>query len=1277
MERILIDAIIPLGKKIEKFQKKNTTYISDREAILLRDNLKFNLSQVIAKILLETEFPDRSPKKFNSLLNQYTTTEKVDLNLDFYLSRGWLRIICGEVLIPPIIHSYLWSLSRDEEHSQNLTQIEKLALDFLKIYQPFTSLDCIGTISKEKVEDIIKNYGHPELNLEYVKNNILIGEHSIDESKLCWNGYQNSHLHSLALRTEITAHLWFGFKSTYSPTISFNLLIQLIQKSNFWAADFKEYLSDIECKELFEIINNFLENEKDLENSNIEYRKCLFDSGFARNSRDIDITKPFLYKEITQNRASSIILEVQKSKFSFYQETIYDHTTLRSIYNYILELLSNDTEILRDSNLIFFLEKTKKPYLSYTTYNHILTKQSELIPQLIFIDANFAKLAFTAIIDLDIDENLLIYTENKLKEGWREIENDKKLEVKENLGIKLFEILTNSILLKVSNYSLNGERNYQGKIETLIEVLFLLSNQAYSKKYDSQKHNYLKEIYNNSVNYLEEIISVDNISILSDGIVFLSKKEIDLFQENKNFIHPNVGNLHLCLDLIKILEKLKLKEFLVDFLDNTIKKISHLIYNNLYLFYTIKTVEVEDYIDPTIKRILPVIHGLGDFAFESIDWCHLLLTLNRSSLIENLFNSFKTNLIFERNEDKYNDQNKNQKEKIILFLKSLLFAYKKLKTKSILDQFEKNTEILLETWIVELSTTYNKNDLELDRIDIFEFPFTIFSNNQYNQPLISLLFECVNLFEETSVNIFIEKFFKNNLNVNRALEAINKLKSKEAKVFISNHIKEINFDSFIDSVPTISEIQSTMINAVNSEENWILAKSLVDMVINHYNKMNYNKREILDLAAEVKLLLAFKEKDIDFIKKTITNSDNVLSKNIQRKALYFNALHLSYNEHLFEESEEIIRKLIYLEQNNIDYNFQLFRIYMLSPHKNNIERAKSYEIWMDFIKDIIGSNNEKNLKEIQSLIEYSENLSLIVLSLLEKYSLFDQIFNRLSSIYLYNEETMEVIFNTMQRRNLITNSLIFLTDAREYYYEQGINSNTLEKLEGKFPNLKTVTELQSVLAKLPSMKADIVPKILPVSETNNITDLYLFICYQLILSMSVVKEKFKAIRLENEYNDFVLALLRLRISLWGWSIEDQQRMGRSANGKDAGEIDILIRSGGKTITLIEALRLSGRDQDYVKLHAEKTQFYNSQINNYYILIYYIGSKSNYENTWNCYCEDFFSSNFDSKCIPNKNRGFENLSDMFIDTRDMKIAKTFHGPSDKITYFHIMLNLSKI
>ncbi|AZN68563.1 hypothetical protein DX910_10115 [Acinetobacter haemolyticus] len=84
-------------------------------------------------------------------------------------------------------------------------------------------------------------------------------------------------------------------------------------------------------------------------------------------------------------------------------------------------------------------------------------------------------------------------------------------------------------------------------------------------------------------------------------------------------------------------------------------------------------------------------------------------------------------------------------------------------------------------------------------------------------------------------------------------------------------------------------------------------------------------------------------------------------------------------------------------------------------------------------------------------------------------------------------------------------------------------------------------------------------------------------------------------------------------------------MGRSASGNDAGEIDILIRSGGKTITLIEALRLSGKNRDYVHLHAEKTQFYNSQINNYYILIYYIGSKNNYENTWIVIVKIFFQA----------------------------------------------------
>ncbi|AZN68562.1 hypothetical protein DX910_10110 [Acinetobacter haemolyticus] len=1138
MERILIDGIIPLGRKFEKFQKKNIVYKSEREDTLIRDNLKYSISRIFAEILLEIEFPDSSLENFNFLLNEYNYENKVDINLDFYISRGWIRIICGEVLIPHIIHSYIWSLSRGEAHSKNLTSIEKVALEFLIIYQPFVNLDSVGTISIEKVKKIIDNYGNKELSLEYIENNILIGGKNIDKSKLCWNGYQNNLLQSLSLRKEITAHLWFALKRTYSTSDSFKLLIKLIQKSNFWAADFKEYLSDTECQEIFEIIKFFLAEEKDLENSNIEYSKCLFDVNLSFSSRDIDISKPPLYKKITGGRASSIILEVKKNKFTFHDETIYDYTALRGIYDYILELLSNSTDLLKDNNLMCFLEESNKPYLSYKAYINIIKKQKKYIPQLIFIDSVFAVLAFKSIIDLDIDDDILIHPKDKMKSNWREIADDEKWNIRLNIWSMLFEILTKNHLetnlktYKISNKLFDQDEIYQESIETIFNILIYSSNQAYSRKHDLIKHNYLKKIYNKTIKQFEEALNIYNVSIIYDGISSLSKKDVSKFQENQNFIMLNIGSLHLYVDLIKILERLKSNNNSIELLGKITEEISQLIYNSLYTFYITTIVEIDDYVDPTIKNSVPVIHGVGNFAIESLDWGQLLVSLNSNNLIDNLYNSFKSNLKFNRSTDKYDDQNKNQKEKIIIFLKSSLLAYKELRKKIDLNDLERNTCTILENWIIELSTTYNKNELHVNRIDVFEFPFSLSNNDPYFKPLIPLLFECVNLFTEISLNIFIEKFFKNNLNVNRALEAINRLNSLKAKSFINNHIKEIDFESFVDSVPTISEIESTMINAVNSNDNWILAKNLVDMVINHYNKRKYNQEAMQNLTTEVKLLLAFKEKDIEFIENIISNSEGVFSKKILRKALYFQSLHFSYNEHSFYEAEKVIESLISLEKSNINYNFQMFRLNMLNPNKSESEKIKSYKGWGDFFKIAIASNDEENLKEIQNLMDYSENLSLIALSLIKNYSLFDQIVNRLPSIYLYNEETMEVIFHTMQCRNLITNSLNFLTEAREYYNERGIDSKILEKLEEKFPNLKTITEIQNTLSKLPSINADIIPKILPISETNSITNLYLFICYQLILSMNVIKEKFKAIRLENEYNDLVLALLRLRISLW-------------------------------------------------------------------------------------------------------------------------------------------------
>ncbi|QTR48675.1 hypothetical protein [Candidatus Thiothrix anitrata] len=154
-------------------------------------------------------------------------------------------------------------------------------------------------------------------------------------------------------------------------------------------------------------------------------------------------------------------------------------------------------------------------------------------------------------------------------------------------------------------------------------------------------------------------------------------------------------------------------------------------------------------------------------------------------------------------------------------------------------------------------------------------------------------------------------------------------------------------------------------------------------------------------------------------------------------------------------------------------------------------------------------------------------------------------------------------------------------------------------------------------------------------------------------------------------------MLSLRFELWGWSISDQNRAGRSPTGKNAGEIDLTIRSGSTVLTRIEALRLFGKNKKTTQEHATKTQSYDSNLNKYYMIIYYLGEQQKFDSTWDDYCTDFSESSFPENCIFNKAHNFKSLSDQFIDTRQIRIAKSTHGKNNDVFFFHIMIDLSSL
>ena len=101
---------------------------------------------------------------------------------------------------------------------------------------------------------------------------------------------------------------------------------------------------------------------------------------------------------------------------------------------------------------------------------------------------------------------------------------------------------------------------------------------------------------------------------------------------------------------------------------------------------------------------------------------------------------------------------------------------------------------------------------------------------------------------------------------------------------------------------------------------------------------------------------------------------------------------------------------------------------------------------------------------------------------------------------------------------------------------------------------------------------------------------------------------------ENSINDY----FRDTLSFMGYAeIKDQTRHGISKNGKDAGEIDILINKDGKEIAIYEGLKLTSVNTSYIDDHIEKAITNYNALGTATFIVAYVKT-SNYEAFWDRY-----------------------------------------------------------
>lgn len=1258
MDYFIRKDFIDFGRKINAFNQSENHYISEEEKQLKTFNLRFGLSKFIALLIRNANYPERSIENIEKSIIEYNIEHNKSITLENLINKGFIRLIFKRTYIARSV-LYLFNKYNEENAHPDNSKDELLFLS--NYHEKHYSLKT--TITQNEMEYLLNLDENNKQCLKYLED-----QHYIQKHKNLYAWIKNDFATLDILDDEIIIHLWFLIESNTTEKIQF--IIQQCLETRIYPNTNFDFLNEDENSELINIIMELISLECDLENSNIELIKSIIDCRFPYI---VDMMNEIPQRNIVSSDIKGIIDGVKYIGGN--DHDLYLYQTHRRIYDSLLKI----SGILNTTNIEMTLEFIKinlnKPYIVAVIIDHFKNNNMMAFMELFTYEHCIIDSALEAINTFKISDDFVF-------DKFATYDNSQKEENKAIIRQQAF-ILFFSLCLREAKKNLTHNENIN--IKEIVKILLNSAEPAFSS--NSHQHHIDKEKYLKTVNELRR--SFSNSDFYKDDYFFdehlfvsriINRISTEFRDHDENwhgYINLKISILNLLLDLMKIQEELPIREKEDQIsLTKSAQCISNTIYKHLFWYFTVNSIGTIDYYDHTIIKQKNVKRGVNDFAIETVDWANAIIYIAQEKKLEQLYGYINETITFNTNEDEYQDQNKEQKQKLIMLFKILCIAYLSLKKKN---QYIKETELsitqLLEGWIFSLSIKHNLNNINESRINIFEFPLPIFSKktNDHEKSPRSLLFDYVNSLNEKKAALFIMAFFKNSIDINMMIECTNKISHPSSKGLLKNFIKQVDLDNFLNSVHFITEIENTTVNAVNSEESWEIAKPLLEKVKRHYISRKHDINNMENFADEIELLISYKEKNIDNLNK-FKNSKSIIT---QEKAIYYHALHLTYNEKNHQKSEEILNYLCKRETPLIEHKFQLLRVKLIQKNISRQEKLDAFDAWTSFAEKT-EIHKEHDLDYLNQIQDYSNNLKLIILNYESKFHEFDQIINQLPPAYLYNEETFEIIFENLISRKLSTNAYLFIKNGKVFYEQQGaLIPLVIQELEDKYPDLKMRTELRNLLNVLNSEKADIIPKILPAKITNEHYDLSMFILSELVRVSRLLQEKIGGVKHEDQYNDLFIAMLSLRFELWGWSISDQNRAGRSPTGKNAGEIDLTIRSGSTVLTRIEALRLFRKDKKTTQEHATKTQSYDSNLNKYYMIIYYLGEQKKFDSTWDDYCTDFSESSFPENCIFNKAHNFKSLSDQFTDTRQIRIAKSTHGKNNDVFFFHIMIDLSSL
>lgn len=1284
---------LPTSYEIEHRQKAFSTRLQyfartsteSQDYVDLRvkaDNLRYGVSLTLARLISAFTFIDRSKAVFEKLLLRFNEQHGTELRYEDFESIGWVRYINNEVQLPSAISYFLWQVDSYEEEGKpvEIPADKAMVVALLRQFYKQCYHEAKLTISKDDLTNLLTQFAHPSINIQFLVEREIIAEKN---EYFQWSDGQ----YVRHLRNEIAAALWLLTTGDNVTEDEFREYIRRLHGAAIWPHDLQHFLTPDHTSRISALATAVLLNEPDLADTGMEFLKIWLDPVSYSRPR---VTDAIPHVPLVGRTSAELVRNIAYHKWRF--QEIFDHQASRSVHTLLLRFAVSYDPIYPSpyANTIYLLEALDRPYVVWSTFRNLSQFNPQAIPYLLN-DSALAPLAFQALAKLALQQFLVSEQDN------RDEQHRQQQKLLGELWLELFALYLD-VAVTASHEA--GELGNSKLGNSIGFVLYDLAVKAFANpgnhSYSLTEQKAHAEVYHQALAALGDKRTRGHAYFMGhyiparliDGVfagicaTLLSVVKSPCLE----YMQIDLATVDVGVRLLQLLNS-PTAPGKPDSGDAVGSGAVHVLIRHLWQllndYFSTREVAVENYesAELVVKAAKSAIHYFGA---ELVAWGYLFCQFRRFNLLEELATKFLSSLQINRTakSGKYDDDNLRETDKLRFFLKTLLVAYLDIPPRQTALELEGlpvlETLRWLEDMIEQVAAKYSHDDLEQGQIDVFEERLSL-GHDAYWISLTALLYRCLNLFPGQPRKLFMQQFFSQSLELGRMLAAINLLDSQELRDVVAERIAQVNLDDFIKSKFTITDLEETLIEAINSSTHWEqFAEPLLKRVQRHFADREY-RNERQPLLFEIELLLLFKRKDGASL-RTLAVPEAPAHSSQRKSALrrlkdYFVSLHLLYNEDNFDAAISLLENLFAHSPDNIRYAFQLYRARTLQATQPSFSASASRSLlqrahqgWETFIGKLTDAQKQTNA----SLLEAVDGNSIHYLAQLGTDERFDQTVSHLSNNYLFSEELTPVIYANYQRRGLYELAYNYLDKATLYYFDNQVElPAAIDQLRSRAGDYRTIDRLKQLLGTLANQGADFIPKILP-ERLNGQRNIDEFILQELIQAARVMVGKIEGVRQitgENRYNDLLQAILEPRFAVWGWSLHDQARIGRSEAGNDAGEADLLIKSAGNTIALMEALNLRG--SDYTETHILKCKFYVN-VSRYYIVVYHSGMKENLATAWNKYRRDVLNISYPADFAIDSVKGFEDISTGLGSDDIMLAGKTHLGTT--YTMFHLMIAL---